>query len=114
MREALTRLAAEGLVGAVLAVVLGVRALEAGGVRLHYGLAEAGIFVLLAAAVAGLIGGVIMVYVFGAFGFVGVQGMEFGAAMLSMAVFVPGDLTKLVIAVLLCTGLWKAYPRAFR
>ena len=68
----------------------------------------------LAAAVAGLIGGVIMVYVFGAFGFVGVQGMEFGAAMLSMAVFVPGDLTKLVIAVLLCAGLWKAYPRAFR
>lgn len=70
--------------------------------------------IALAAAVAGLIGGVIMVYVFGAFGFVGVQGMEFGAAMLSMAVFVPGDLTKLVIAVLLCAGLWKAYPRAFR
>ncbi|GAA4977555.1 hypothetical protein WHI96_25160 [Pseudonocardia tropica] len=54
VRVAGVLVAAEGLVGAVLAVVLGVRALEAGGARLYYGLAEAGIFVLLAAAVAGV------------------------------------------------------------
>jgi len=67
-----------------------------------------------AAATAGLLGGVLMVYVFGALGFVAVQGMAFGAAMLAMAPFVPGDLIKLVAAVLLTVGLWQAYPRAFR
>ncbi|MPZ04057.1 hypothetical protein F3W83_15345 [Micrococcus luteus] len=66
------------------------------------------------AAVAGLIGGVVMVYFFGVLGFVGIAGMEFGAAVLSMAPFVPGDLIKLVVAVILIVGLWKAYPRAFR
>ncbi|AWD25254.1 biotin transporter BioY [Micrococcus luteus] len=70
--------------------------------------------VALGAAVAGLIGGVVMVYFFGVLGFVGIAGMEFGAAVLSMAPFVPGDLIKLVVAVILIVGLWKAYPRAFR
>ena len=70
--------------------------------------------VALGAAVAGLIGGVVMVYFFGVLGFVGIAGMEFGAAVLSMAPFVPGDLIKLVVAVILVVGLWKAYPRAFR
>ena len=50
----------------------------------------------------------------GVLGFVGIAGMEFGAAVLSMAPFVPGDLIKLVVAVILVVGLWKAYPRAFR
>ena len=70
--------------------------------------------VALGAAVAGLIGGIVMVYFFGVLGFVGIAGMEFGAAVLSMAPFVPGDLIKLVVAVILIVGLWKAYPRAFR
>ena len=70
--------------------------------------------VALGAAVAGLIGGIVMVYFFGVLGFVGIAGMEFGAAVLSMAPFVPGDLIKLVVAVILVVGLWKAYPRAFR
>ena len=70
--------------------------------------------VALGAAVAGLIGGVVMVYFFGVLGFVGIAGMEFGAAVLSMAPFVPGDLLKLVVSVILVVGLWKAYPRAFR
>lgn len=55
-----------------------------------------------------------MVYFFGVLGFVGIAGMEFGAAVLSMAPFVPGDLLKLVVSVILVVGLWKAYPRAFR
>ena len=54
------------------------------------------------------------VYFFGVLGFVGIAGMEFGAAVLSMAPFVPGDLLKLVVSVILVVGLWKAYPRAFR
>ena len=65
-------------------------------------------------AADGLIGGIVMVYFFGVLGFVGIAGMEFGAAVLSMAPFVPGDLIKLVVSVILIVGLWKAYPRAFR
>ena len=41
----------QGVVGVVVAVVFAVRALAAGGSALGYGLAEAGFFLLLAAAV---------------------------------------------------------------
>jgi hypothetical protein len=46
--------AVQGLVGVVVAVVLGVRAVGAEGPRGYYGFAEAGIFLLMAGAVAGL------------------------------------------------------------
>lgn len=46
--------AVQGLLGAVVAVVLGVRAVGGDGTRVYYGLAEAGIFLLMAAAVAGI------------------------------------------------------------
>ncbi|MFP5020015.1 hypothetical protein [Pseudonocardia phyllosphaerae] len=46
--------ALQGVVAAVVAVVLAVRAVGDGGPRLYYGLAEAGMFLLLAAAVAGV------------------------------------------------------------
>lgn len=70
--------------------------------------------VLVAALVAGLVGGIGVVYLGGILGFVGVAGMTWGAAATSMLAFVPGDLTKVVVAALLAAGLWKAYPRAFR
>lgn len=46
--------AVQGVVGVVVAVVLGVRAVGAEGPRVYYGFAEAGIFLLMAGAVAGL------------------------------------------------------------
>lgn len=46
--------ALQGVVGVVVAVVLGVRTLGADPARLYYGLAESGIFLLLGAAVAGI------------------------------------------------------------
>ncbi|PNL16793.1 biotin transporter BioY [Micrococcus sp. FDAARGOS_333] len=70
--------------------------------------------IAVAASVAALIGGIAVVYAGGILGFVTVGGMEFGAALLSMGVFVPGDLIKAIVAVVLVVGLWKAYPRAFR
>ncbi|MBC3193712.1 hypothetical protein H7X46_21880 [Pseudonocardia sp. C8] len=46
--------AVQGVAGLVVAVVLGLRAFGAEGARGYYGLAEAGIFLLMAGAVAGL------------------------------------------------------------
>ncbi|GAA1402375.1 hypothetical protein GCM10009613_62210 [Pseudonocardia kongjuensis] len=46
--------AVQGVVGVVVAVVLGLRAFEAGGPRLYYGLAESGIFLLMGGAVVGI------------------------------------------------------------
>lgn len=46
--------ALQGAVGVVVAVLLGVRAVGADPARLYYGLAEAGIFLLLGASVAGI------------------------------------------------------------
>ena len=46
--------AVQGLAGVAVAVVLGVRALGAEGPRTYYGLAESGIFLLMAGAVAGI------------------------------------------------------------
>ena len=78
------------------------------------GAASMALFAGLVALGLPLLSGVVMVYFCGVLGFVGIAGMEFGAAVLSMAPFVPGDLIKLVVAVILIVGLWKAYPRAFR
>lgn len=69
--------------------------------------------VLAAALVAGLVGMVVL-YAAGAVGFIVAAHMEPGAAVLAMGAFVPGDTVKVVLAALLVTGLWKAYPRAFR
>ncbi|MEJ8281443.1 hypothetical protein [Pseudonocardia spirodelae] len=54
VRVAGALVAFQGAVGVVVAVVLAVRAFDAGGARLYYGLAEAGFFGLLAAAVAAI------------------------------------------------------------
>ncbi|MDY6054976.1 biotin transporter BioY [Micrococcus sp.] len=70
--------------------------------------------VFVAALVAGLVGSIVVVYLGGILGFVGVAGMTWGAAATSMLAFVPGDLTKVVLGALIAAGLWKAYPRAFR
>lgn len=69
--------------------------------------------ILISALIAGVVG-MLVLYACGAVGFVLAAGMEPGAAALAMLTFVPGDLTKVVVAALLAMGLWKAYPRAFR
>lgn len=70
--------------------------------------------VAVAATVAALVGGILVVYAGGVLGFVLNAGMQVGAAALSMVAFLPGDLIKAVVSVVLVVGLWKAYPRAFR
>lgn len=54
VRVAGALVAVQGTAAAVVAVVLGVRAVGADPARLYYGLAESGIFLLLGVAVAGI------------------------------------------------------------
>lgn len=65
------------------------------------------------AAVASLVGGVLVVYAFG----IPVQalatGVPFGPTALSSLAFLPGDLIKVAVATLVVVALQRAYPRAF-
>lgn len=70
--------------------------------------------VAVAAAVAGIVGGMAVLYAFGALGFILVAGTAPAAAFAMLPAFVPGDLVKVAVATILAAGLWKAYPRAFR
>ncbi len=72
------------------------------------GWAEKGGFIL--PALASIIGGVIVLYVFGILGFALVTGKGIGASTAIMAVFIPGDLIKAVLAGLITQALRKARP----
>jgi len=65
------------------------------------------------AAIAVLIGGIAVVYLFGVPVQALVTGVPIGPTVLSSLVFLPGDLVKGVVAVLLAVALRRAYPRAF-
>jgi biotin transport system substrate-specific component len=64
-------------------------------------------------AVGGVIGGMVVVYAIG----IPVQALvthnSLGKTALSSAVFLPGDLVKVVITAIITMTLWRAYPRAF-
>lgn len=70
--------------------------------------------VALAAAVASVLGGIGVLYLCGALGFILVAGTAPAAAFAMLPAFLPGDLVKVAVATVLAAGLWKAYPRAFR
>ncbi|AXR74706.1 MULTISPECIES: biotin transporter BioY [Auritidibacter] len=65
-------------------------------------------------ALGSIVGGILVIYAFGIPG----QALMTGLSMLETAytslVFLPGDLTKVVLTVLITMGLWRAYPKAFR
>lgn len=62
------------------------------------------------AGLGAIIGGIVVVYVFGILGFALVTGKGLWASTVIMAPFVPGDLVKAVIAGLLTQALFKARP----
>ncbi|RKF16076.1 BioY family transporter [Roseovarius spongiae] len=64
----------------------------------------------LAAGVASVIGGVVVLYAFGITGMALVLGKTWGEAALLVAVFVPGDALKAAIAGMLTAALARARP----
>ena len=76
-------------------------------------IAYRGRFTWWRAAIAAVVGGIGVVYLFGIPVLAAVTGMPLGAAALSNVVFLPGDLLKAAAAVVLVVALRRAYPRAF-
>lgn len=64
------------------------------------------------AAIAAMLGGIVVVYIFGIAGFALVTGKGVMASTTIMAPFIPGDLVKAVIAGLLTQALFKARPES--
>jgi biotin transport system substrate-specific component len=77
---------------------------ERGGApyRLHWGV------------VANIVGGIVVLYLFGIVGVSLATGLSLPAAALSCWVFVPGDLVKAVVAALVARGVHAAYPGLLR
>ncbi len=65
------------------------------------------------AAGGALIGGVLVVYLFGIPVQAAVTGVPLDLTALSAVVFLPGDLIKAALATVLAVALHRAYPRAF-
>lgn len=58
-------------------------------------------------------GGIVVVYALGIPFQSLITGLPLAQTALSSAVFLPGDLIKVVVATIVTLALWKAYPRAF-
>ncbi|MGB3374061.1 MAG: biotin transporter BioY [Microbacterium sp.] len=76
-------------------------------------IAHRGRFAWWRAAIGALVGGILVVYLFGIPVQALVTGVPIGPTVLSSLVFLPGDLLKAACAVLLAVALRRAYPRAF-
>jgi biotin transport system substrate-specific component len=76
-------------------------------------IAHSGRFTWWRAAVGVILGGIVVVYLFGIPVQALVTGVPLGPTVVSSLVFLPGDLLKAVAAVLLAVALRRAYPRAF-
>ncbi|MGQ7313082.1 biotin transporter BioY [Microbacterium arabinogalactanolyticum] len=75
--------------------------------------AHHGRFTWWRAGIGAVLGGILVIYLFGIPVQSLVTGVPFGPTVLSSLVFLPGDLLKAVLAVLLAVALRRAYPRAF-
>jgi biotin transport system substrate-specific component len=60
--------------------------------------------------VANLVGGIVVLYAAGIAGMAAVTGMSVGAATVATWIYIPGDLTKVVLAALVARGVHAAYP----
>ncbi|PRA81285.1 biotin transporter BioY [Microbacterium sp. MYb66] len=76
-------------------------------------LLRTGRFTWWRAAVAALVGGVLVVYAFGIPVQALVTGVPLDLTALSSLAFLPGDLIKVAAATLIAVALRRAYPRAF-
>lgn len=76
-------------------------------------IAHSGRFSWWRATIGVLIGGILVVYLFGIPVQAAVTGVPLGPTALSTLIFLPGDLLKAAVTVLLAVALRRAYPRAF-
>lgn len=60
--------------------------------------------------VANVVGGIVVLYAAGVAGMAAVTGMSVGAATVATWIYIPGDLTKVVLAALVARGVHAAYP----
>lgn len=60
--------------------------------------------------VANLVGGVVVLYVFGVAGVAFVTGVSLPAALVATWVFIPGDLLKVIVCGVVARGVHAAYP----
>jgi biotin transport system substrate-specific component len=60
--------------------------------------------------VANVVGGIVVLYAAGIAGIAAVTGMSVGAATVASWIYIPGDLTKVVLAALIARGVHAAYP----
>ena len=64
----------------------------------------------LAAAIASLIGGILVLYLFGVSGFMFVLNKGLGDSLVVLGWYIPGDIIKVVLAGFITAGLAKARP----
>lgn len=60
--------------------------------------------------VSNVVGGIVVLYAAGIAGMAAVTGMSVGAAAVASWIYIPGDLTKVVLAALIARGVHAAYP----
>lgn len=65
-----------------------------------------------AALIGSLVGGILLLYVFGITGFKIVSGNDWVTSTTIMAVFIPGDLVKAVITAVVAQAVYKGLPQA--
>jgi biotin transport system substrate-specific component len=65
---------------------------------------------VLPALAATALGGIFAVYLVGVPAFAAITGTPIGAALLGATVFLPGDIAKVVVAVLVAKGVHRAWP----
>lgn len=68
--------------------------------------------VVAGTAIGCLIGGILVLYLSGIIGFKLITGTEWIASTITMAVFIPGDLVKIVITALVARAVHKGMPQA--
>lgn len=65
---------------------------------------------LLWGVTSNILGGIVFVYIFGILGVMLVADLSLSAALVAMAVFIPGDVIKAIIAALVAKPVHAAYP----
>lgn len=64
-------------------------------------------------ALGAVVGGILVVYLFGIPVQSAITGLPIGETVIASLIFLPGDLIKAALTVIITMALWRAYPRAF-
>ena len=65
-------------------------------------------------ALGAIVGGILAIYAVGIPVQSLITGMPLGETVVTSSIFLPGDLIKVVLTVIVSMALWRAYPAAFR